>query len=81
MLQAVPGQVHQVGDHVFFAGLANIQPPLTGEGHHADEGLGVDTRVLSTDVVVGELTCQQVLDLRGDVDDQAREGTARLRDG
>ena len=69
-----------MGDNVVFPGLANIEPPLPGERHHAHECLGVHGRVLGADVVAIEFARQEVFDLRGDVDDQAGEGTAGLRD-
>ena len=81
MLQAVPREVHQVGDHLFFAGFAHIEPPLPGERHHAHQRLGVNPCVLSADVVIVELPSEQVFHLRCDVDDQTREGSAGLRDG
>lgn len=39
--QAVPGQVDEAGGDFFQLGLAGVEPPLAGEGHHAHQHLGV----------------------------------------
>src|SRR3954468_8874202 len=78
--QTVPREVDQVRGHVVALGLAGVEPPLPGEGDHADERLGVETRELGVVAPRLELPGEDVLDLGGDVADEARERAGRRGD-
>jgi len=67
-----------VRHHLLFLGLAHIQPPLTGEGDHAHEHLRIHRCELRVEFVGGELLGQEVLHLRGHVNDEAGEGSRLL---
>lgn len=76
--EAVPRKIDQVGGHFVLLHLAVLQPPLTGEGDHADEHLGIHRRCFGVEAAGLELRDQDVFDLAGDVGDQAGEGARRL---
>ena len=67
-----------MGDDLLLAGLAYVEPPLSGECGHAHEHLRVHRREPRRESVRLELVGQEVFDLPGDVDDQAREGSRLL---
>src|SRR5215472_6543107 len=71
--QAVPGQVDQVGRHHLHLRLAGVQPPLPGHGDHAHQHLGVHRGELLVVTAAAEEVAEYVLDLAGDIADQAAE--------
>ena len=64
--------------HLRLLRLAGVEPPLAGERHHPDQHLRVQRRGLGVERRARELVGEQVLDLGGDVGDQARERPGRL---
>src|SRR5437867_775606 len=77
VFQAVPGEVDEVGGHVFTRWLSGVEPPLTGERDHADERSRDDGRDLPVVTTGFELPGQQALDVRSDVADHARQRAGR----
>ena len=59
--------------------LARVQPPLPGEGHHADQHLRVHRRKLRIEAPGLELGAQDVLDLTCDIAEQAAERAGARR--
>jgi hypothetical protein len=78
--EAVPRQVDEVGGDLVLLGLADFQPPLAGQRHHADEGLRVQTCQLGVIAAGVEVQAQDVLDLRGDVVEETGEGAGGAGD-
>src|SRR5256885_606192 len=78
MGEAVPSDVDEMGGDLVAFGLAGVEPPLTGERDHADQCLGVERSELRVVPTGLERPSEDVLDLAGDVADQAGE---RARSG
>src|SRR5262249_46544683 len=63
----------QVGRHHLHLRLAGVQPPLPGHGDHAHQHLGVHRGELLVVAAAAEEVAEYVLDLAGDIADQAAE--------
>ena len=65
MRKSVPGEVDQVRGEFISFGPADIDPPHTGVGDHADEHLGVHVRLLLVEATAVELVGQETGHPRG----------------
>ncbi len=67
-----------MGGDLVLLELARVEPPLTHQGHHAHEHLGVHRGGLGVEVPCLELRRQQVLDLARDIRHDAGEGSGGM---